>query len=86
MKITEIAKNGQATMLYKSAYELTNEEREMLVLPYGMNMEDYADFQVRYNRKGQLLGVKSIALSKAKIELTMPNASKADVIDTCQKQ
>lgn len=84
MKITEIAKNRQATMIYKAAYELTNEEREMLVLPYGRKMEDYADFQVRYNRKGQLLGVKAIAFEKEKIELTMQNASKADVIDTCQ--
>ena len=57
MRITEIAKNGQATMIYKSANELTTEEREMLILPYGMKMEDYADFQVRYNRKGQLLGL-----------------------------
>lgn len=86
MKITEIAKNRQATMIYKAAYELTNEEREMLVLPYSRKMEDYADFQVRYNRKGQLLGVKAIAFEKAKIELTMPNASKADAIDACQKQ
>ena len=84
MRITEIAKNGQATMIYKSADELTNEEREMLVLPYDMKMEDYADFQVRYNRKGQLLGVKGNAFSEAKNESIKQESAKPDALDACQ--
>ncbi|QYN56960.1 hypothetical protein GYM69_07440 [Lactobacillus panisapium] len=84
MRITEIAKNGQATMIYKSADELTTEEREMLILPCNMEMEDYADFQVRYNRKGQLLGVKGNAFSEAENEQINQESAKPDALDTCQ--
>ena len=84
MKITEIAKNGQATMIYKSADEFTTEEREMLVLPFNMEMEDYADFQVRYNRKGQLLGVKGNALSEAESKSIKQESAKPDALDACQ--
>ena len=84
MRITEIAKNGQATIIYKSADELTTEEREMLILSYGMEMKDYADFQVRYNRKGQLLSVKGNAFSKAKNESIKQESAIPDALDACQ--
>lgn len=84
MRITEIAKNGQATMIYKTADELTTEEREMLILSSNMEMEDYADFQVRYNRKGQLLGVKGNAFSETESESIKQESAKPDVLDACQ--
>lgn len=84
MRITEITKNGQATMIYKSADELTTEEREMLILPSNMEMEDYADFQVRYNRKGQLLGVKGNVFSKTESESIKQESAKPDALDACQ--
>lgn len=84
MRITEIAKNGQATMIYKSLDELTTEEREMLILPCDMEMEDYADFQVRYNRKGQLLGVKGNEFSEAERESIKQESAKPDALDACQ--
>lgn len=84
MKITETAKNGQATMIYKSAAELTEEENEMLILPSGQEIEDYANFQVRYNRDGKLLGIKGNEFSKSAKEAIEEESAKVDVLDTCQ--
>lgn len=84
MKITEIAKNGQATMIYKTVDELTEEEEAMLVVPCNHEINDYADFQVRYNRKGQLLGVKGNEFSEAKSEAIKEESAKPDALDACQ--
>lgn len=84
MKITEIAKNGQATMIYKSVDELTQEEEAILVVPCNHEISDYADFQVRYNRKGRLLGVKGNEFSKAESEVIKEESAKPDALDVSQ--
>lgn len=68
MIITDKANNGQILMAYKELNELTNEEREWLGLPYSEQLTDYASFQVRYNKKGKLLGVQpyNYTIEKAK--------------------
>lgn len=68
MKVTDKANNGQIIMAYKELNELTTEERELLGLPYSDQLTDYATYQVRYNKKGQLLGVQpyNYTIEKAK--------------------
>lgn len=82
MRITDKANNGQVLMVYKEYTELTNEERDYLGLPYGEQLTDYADFQVRYNKKGQLLGVKPNKLTeKARKALYSDTYNNIDVVD-----
>lgn len=84
MRITKIAKNGQATMIYKSVDELTAEEKAVLVVPCNHEINDYADFQVRYNRKGQLLGVKGNEFSETESEAIKEESAKPDALDVSQ--
>lgn len=58
MKIIDTAKNGVVVNSLKNYDELNQEEREALVIPFGSCLEDFANFQVRYNKKGELLGIK----------------------------
>lgn len=82
MKVTDKANNGQVLMVYKELNELTIEEREYLGLPYGEKLTDYADFQVRYNKKGKLLGVKPNKLTEnARKALYNDTYNNIDVVD-----
>lgn len=68
MQTLQQAKNGQALLLIKELKELSTVERENLILPSGDQLTDYSSFQVRYNKKGQLLGIKpyTYTVEKAK--------------------
>lgn len=68
MQTLQQAKNGQALLLIKELKELSTVERENLILPSGDQLTDYASFQVRYNKKGKLLGVQpyNYTIEKAK--------------------
>lgn len=79
MKIIEEVKNGVVVNAVKSYEELTDAEKEALVIPYSTAVSDYANFQVRYNKKGELLGVEVHDFSSDKnVENEQP---KVDVID-----
>lgn len=57
MRITSITKNGQALMVYKGWDELTDLEKQEIVFPATTNRNDYENYQLRFNKKGELLGI-----------------------------
>lgn len=57
MIIKEQAKNGQIVNAIKSYNELTDDEQARLIIPAGQSKDDYINYQVRYNKRGKLLGV-----------------------------
>ena len=57
MIIKDQTKNGQIVNAIKSYDELTDDEQAHLIIPAGQSKDDYINYQVRYNKKGKLLGV-----------------------------
>lgn len=57
MEIKEQAANGQPVYIIKRYEELTDEEKNNLILPSEFNIEDFANFRIRYNKKGELIKV-----------------------------
>lgn len=80
-KVLATAGNGQAINEIVSFDELTNEEKTMLVIPSGDKVEDYANFQVRHNKKGELLGVQVHDFSDAKSKDIADNMDKPTILD-----
>lgn len=78
----QYAKNGQMVMAVKNYDELTDDEKEALVIPAGESVEDYANFQVRYNKKGQLLGVQAHDYSDQKKTEIEKKEQEPDVLDS----
>lgn len=60
---TKYAKNGIAVAEVKNYENLTAEEKEMLQVPFGDEISEYADFMVRRNKRNELLGVTGFNLS-----------------------
>ena len=82
MIIKDQANNGQILNALKSYDELTDEEKEALIFAWTESKEDYANYQVRYNKHGLLLGVKGHDFSEKKIkELGQPHI---DMVDSMQ--
>lgn len=82
MRIAVKAKNGQICNATKAYDELTDEEKAALTFAWTESKEDYANYQVRYNKHGFLLGVKGHDLSEKKIkELGQPHI---DMVDSMQ--
>lgn len=59
MKILQQAKNGVMVSGLKSYEELDEAELSVLRFQSGTSKDDYTDYQVRYNKKGELLGVSA---------------------------
>jgi len=59
MKILAQAKNGNITMAIKDYEELNEVELNQLTFAYGKSKDDFVNYQVRYNKKGELLGVQA---------------------------
>lgn len=81
MLVKQIAKNGQVVNAIKDFSELTEEEKQNLIFAYSESKEDYKNYQVRYNKKGVLLGVTGYDYSEkmnAKIE---EESKKPDLLD-----
>ena len=81
MLVKQIAKNGVVVNAIKDFSELTGEEKQNLIFAYSESKEDYKNYQVRYNKKGVLLGVTGYDFSEkmnAKIE---EESNKPDWID-----
>ena len=58
MKIKQQTKSGIITEAIKTYDELAEDEVQSLVFAFGDSQEDFADYQVRRNGKGVLLGVR----------------------------
>lgn len=82
MKNIQQANNGQIVYAEKAYDELTQQEKEKLTIPYTSKIEDFATFQVRYNKAGSLLTVKPHSFSaKFAKELETKN-QETDLIDS----
>lgn len=81
MKNTQYAKNGQLVSAVKTYEELTAAEKQKLIIPASDKLSDYANFQVRYNKQGKLLGVQGHDLSAAREAEVKTHAQKPDLID-----
>ena len=84
MKKTQYAKNGQLVSAVKNYEELTAEEKEALVIPVTNELSDYANFQVRYNKKGELLGVQAHDFSEKKSEEIETQSQQPNLLDGLQ--
>lgn len=80
----QYAKNGQLVSAVKIYDELTLEEKEALVIPYSTKLSDYANFQVRYNKKGELLGVQAHDFAEKKSEKIEEQSQQPDLLDSMQ--
>ena len=81
MLVKQVSKNGQVVNAIKNFSELTEEEKQNLHVPYGTQLKDYKNFQVRYNKRGELLGVCGYEFTEemnAKIE---EESNKPDWLD-----
>lgn len=56
MIIKDQANNGQIVNAIKHYDELTDDEKARLIIPAGQSKDDYINYQVRYNKRGKLLG------------------------------
>lgn len=82
MGVRNRANNGQALNIIKNYEELTGKEKNGLAFASGNRKEDYATYQVRYNKHGDLLGVKPYEFSdEKKAELDKPHF---DIVDSMQ--
>lgn len=80
-KVLAIAGNGQAINEVVSYEDLTQEEKEILIVPATDSIEDYANFQVRHNKKGELLGVQAHDFTEAKSKEIEGNMDKPNMLD-----
>lgn len=80
-KVLAVAGNGQVINEVVSYEDLTAEEKEMLIVPATDSIEDYANFQVRHNKKGELLGVQVHDFVEAKSKEIEENMDKPNVLD-----
>ena len=78
MIIKDQANNGQVVNAIKSYTELTDDERAHLIIPAGQSKDDYISYQVRYNKKGRLLGAAVHELKKATEDTGI------DIVDSMQ--
>ena len=81
MLIKQVSNNGVIVNSIKNFSELTEEEKQNLNVPYGTQLKDYKNFQVRYNKRGELLGVCGYEFTEemnAKIE---EESNKPDWLD-----
>lgn len=84
MTNTQYANNGQLVMAVKNYEELTGEEKNTLAIPYPDKISDYANFQVRYNKQGKLLGVQAHDFSEAKKADIAKSADQPSLLDGLQ--
>lgn len=81
MKILDTAKNGQPVNVIKTFDELTDEELAELRFPAGSTANDYANYGVQYNKKGELLRVSVHDFSQSQQETIGASQDKVNVLD-----
>lgn len=80
-KVLQKSKNGVAVEEIVTLESLTVEELDILTIPSGSKIEDYANFQVRHNKKSELLGVQVHDFAAAKAEEIEEDMSKPTILD-----
>lgn len=78
MIIKDQANNGQIVNAFKSYDELTDDEQARLIIPAGQSKDDYINYQVRYNKRGKLLGVAVHEMKKTTKDTGI------DIVDSMQ--
>ncbi|QHJ83226.1 MAG: hypothetical protein [Caudoviricetes sp.] len=81
MLVKQIAKNGVVVNAIKDFSELTEEEKQNLSFAYSESKEDYKNYQVRYNKKGVLLGVTGYDFSEKMNAKIDEESNKPDWLD-----
>ncbi|MBS4462210.1 hypothetical protein JXA27_06515 [Aerococcaceae bacterium zg-B36] len=66
MKILDQHPNGTIMQVVKTYDELTDEEKEKLIISWGLKVADYANFKVDRNKKGVILRVYGFDYSDEK--------------------
>lgn len=84
MKIIEKAKNGQPVYLLKKYDELTNTELDELRFTYPDSKEDYKDYAVYYNKKGELIRVQPHDFSDKMKKEIEKNSNQPNILDSMQ--
>lgn len=77
----QFSKNGVMVNGTKTWPEMTTEEREALVIISGRSVEDYATFQIRRNKTGELLGVTGYELTEAKTDELRKRSETPNIMD-----
>lgn len=81
MLVKQTAKNGVVVNAIKDFSELTEEEKHNLIFAYSESKEDYKNYQVRYNKKGVLLGVEGYDFSEEMNTIIEEESNKPDLLD-----
>ena len=81
MLIKQVSKNGVVVNSIKNFSELTEEEKQNLTVPYGTQLKDYQNFQVRYNKRGELLGVSGYDFTEKMNAEIEEESNKPDILD-----
>lgn len=68
MIVKDRASNGQALQIVKEYNELTDDELKILVFKSGEKKEDYSNYFVQYNKRGDLLRVSPYKVTKDKFQ------------------
>lgn len=85
MIIKDRANNGQALQIVKKYSELTDNELKTLIFKNGEKKEDYRDYFVQYNKKGQLLRVSPYKLTEEKFQKILNRDNKhIDLLDSLE--
>lgn len=82
MIVKDRANNGQALQIVKEYNELTDDELKILTLKSGEKKEDYSNYFVQYNKKGELLRVSPYKLTEEKFQKILNRDNKhIDLLD-----
>ncbi len=81
MLVKEYAKNGQATQIIKEYSELTSEELDNLTFPANNSKEDFANYFIFYNKKGELVRVTPHVYADSKVDDIEDKSTEPDAID-----
>ena len=68
MIVKDRASNGQALQIVKEYNELTDNELRSLTFKSGEKKEDYSNYFIQYNKRGDLLRVSPYKLTKEKFQ------------------
>ena len=82
MIIKDRANNGQALQIVKEYNELTDDELKILVFKSGEKKEDYSNYFVQYNKRGELLRVSPYKLTEEKFQKILNRVhNRVDLLD-----
>lgn len=69
--------------MIKTYSQLDKLELNALTFSFGNDKNDYVNYQVRYNKQGNLLGVSPYEFNQSKIDKIAKTQEKLDIIDYC---